>query len=616
MARLPGPLVVVVDDAHLLEGSAAGAALHSLLVDGPRHVRWVVASRWEPSQDLSGLRLAGDLHEIRADDLRFRAWEVEQLFTHWYGQPLPPEEMAELARVSEGWAAGLHLFHLATADRSPSTRRRILRSLGTRATVRDYLSRNVLDHLSPPVRAFLVRTSPLDLLTGPLCDALLERGGSLEVLRDLHASSLFTHEVGDDAWRYHDVFGSFLRALLEEELGAEEAAAWHRRAGDVLAAAGQGDAALVAYSRAQAWDPMLAHLRATGADADPRGGGWVGALPASLVADPVVALAVARAQVTPGELSRALDAYRAAEAAGLPGPLRVPARRERSAVASWVTDEAVPPAGWVALAHAAVRGDPRSASPRRAADRRRPRRARRRTARRAGGRPRAVDPPPRPGARVGRGDPHRARARGAGAEHGRDHLRARRPRTSAGAPARPTPSVWGGSRRWPGPSWSSPTPARRSTGWPRSCDGGARPATRSERPSPRSWSSSVAWCTRPVPTPVGPGPGGGGARHRDRRGRAGSTRPRTTPVRSGRPRWRHGPGPSARCSPSDGPTRRPGPRRWRPSTWPDRPTSPAPGRRLRRPGAPAADRRRRSTCGWPRTWHRAAWAACPAGSAA
>ena len=362
LARLPGPLLVVVDDAHLLDGSPAGAALHALVVSGPPQVRWVVATRWEPSQDLSGLRLRGDLHEIRADDLRFRSWEVEQLFTHWYGQPLPPEEMAELARVSEGWAAGLHLFHLATVDRSAGTRRRILRSLGTRATVRDYLSRNVLDHLSPRVRSFLVRTSPLDLLTGPLCDDLLGTEGSLEVLRDLQASSLFTQEVGDDAWRYHDVFGSFLRALLEEEVGAEEAAAWHRRAGDLLAAAGQADAALVAYSRAQAWEPMLGHLRATGADPDPRGGGWVGALPASLAADPVVALAVARAQVTRGELGAALEAYRAAEDAGLPGPLRTPARRERSAVASWVTDDASPPEGWVALAHAAVRHDPRRAS--------------------------------------------------------------------------------------------------------------------------------------------------------------------------------------------------------------------------------------------------------------
>ena len=99
----------------------------------PAWLAIVVGSRLAPSINLCRLRVAGDLVEIGPDDLRFRAWEVERLFREHYGEPVPPEELAVLARRTEGWAAGLQLFHLATRGKPADERRRILAAVGAGA---------------------------------------------------------------------------------------------------------------------------------------------------------------------------------------------------------------------------------------------------------------------------------------------------------------------------------------------------------------------------------------------------------------------------------------------------------------------------------------------------
>ena len=118
----PGPaLLVLVDDVHLLEGSDAEVALAGLIRRLPARMRLVMASRVDLALDLSRLRVSGQLVEMGPDDLRFRAWEVEELFRDVYREPLIPEDVAILARRTSGWAAYLQLFHLATA-RKPDGR--------------------------------------------------------------------------------------------------------------------------------------------------------------------------------------------------------------------------------------------------------------------------------------------------------------------------------------------------------------------------------------------------------------------------------------------------------------------------------------------------------------
>ena len=173
-----GPAALVIDDLHALEGTAAEAVLSRLVDYAPPWLRIIAASRVRPDFNLPRLRVSGDLLQIEGDDLRFRSWEVERLFRDFYGDPVPPGELAVLARRTEGWAAGLQLFHLATRGKSADERRRILGGVGSSTRLlRDYLARNVLAELPDELRRFLVDTCVLVRLTGDLCDELLDRRG-------------------------------------------------------------------------------------------------------------------------------------------------------------------------------------------------------------------------------------------------------------------------------------------------------------------------------------------------------------------------------------------------------------------------------------------------------
>ena len=139
------PVLLVIDDFYALEDTAAEAAFGRLIDWAPAWLTLILATRVAPSLNLSRLRLSGGLLEIGTDDLRFRAWEVEQLFRDVYHDPVPPADLAVLARRTEGWAAGLQLFHLATRGRSAEERRRVLGGPGSSGRLlREYLAQNVM----------------------------------------------------------------------------------------------------------------------------------------------------------------------------------------------------------------------------------------------------------------------------------------------------------------------------------------------------------------------------------------------------------------------------------------------------------------------------------------
>src|SRR5664280_2975813 len=232
--------LLIVDDLHTLTGSPAEAAFERFIDYAPPAVAVLAASRTVPPFNLSRRRVSGALVEIGQDDLRFRSWEVERLFRDFYDDALRPDELARLARRTEGWAAGLQLFHLATRGKPRDERLRILAGLGSSPRfVRDYLARNVVAELPDALRDFLVRTSVLRRLSGPLCDALLARSGSRALLEELERRSVFTVALDDEGtFRYHEVLRSHLEAMLVAEAGEQGARAQARRAGELLVAAG------------------------------------------------------------------------------------------------------------------------------------------------------------------------------------------------------------------------------------------------------------------------------------------------------------------------------------------------------------------------------------------
>jgi DNA-binding SARP family transcriptional activator len=354
-------VLLVIDDGHAIDGTPAARALERLLDYAPTGLLTLVASRRQPDFNLPRLRVSGGLAEITGEDLRFRSWEVENLFRDFYQEPLPPVELAELARRTEGWAAGLQLFHLATTGKGLDERRRILRNLGGGSRlVREYLARNVLDELPALLRAFLLDTCVLGRLSGPICDRFLNRDDSEALLQELERRQVFTSAVGDDGdYRYHEVLRSHLEHVLVSEAGEHVLGIRYGAAGRVLEQFGAIPEALHAYCRAEEWDEVDRVLGNNGAQLAGHGGVWIDALPpAVLEHDPWLLLASARRHRAEGRWRSAVDAYQKAESGLTGGEVVETCRRERLALSLWLSSSVAPATDTLGLLRQATVRDP------------------------------------------------------------------------------------------------------------------------------------------------------------------------------------------------------------------------------------------------------------------
>ena len=360
---LAGRSLLLLDDFHLLEGTAAEEALERLLAYMPSQLAVLIASRSRPRFNRSRLLVSDTLLEIGPDDLRFRSWEVEHLFRDFYAEPLSPTDLADITRRTEGWAAGLKLFQLATTGRSAAERRSLLASLSSRWSVaREYLARNVLDGLEPRLRDFLVETCVLTSLSGRLCDELLARQNSGPVLRELAARQIFTYELEDGSYRYHETLRSQLEAMLVEKHGEREGLLRFRRAGALLEDEGALPDALRAYCRAEAWEDVQ---RLLGRDGHRIVGGrplWLDELPSAIVeSDPWLLLAAARQQRAAGQFAAAVETYRRAELLVGGSVSANVCRRERVQLAQWIEPSAPASQDALGLLRSATVTDPRRA---------------------------------------------------------------------------------------------------------------------------------------------------------------------------------------------------------------------------------------------------------------
>ncbi|HTW06347.1 MAG TPA: BTAD domain-containing putative transcriptional regulator [Acidimicrobiales bacterium] len=357
----PRPLVIVVDDAHTLLATAAESELERLVSYLPPHVHMVLAGRHPPAFDLSRWRLAGHVAEIGPDDLRFRSWEVEELFTLHYGVRLMPEEVAELARRTGGWAAGLSLFRLATTNSSSAERRGVLASLSSRLLdTRDYLTRNVLATLEPEQRDFLVRTCVLGRLSGPWCDQLLKTTGSSRRLDELARRHLFllSHD-GGTTYQEHEVLRSFLEELLLDEVGEEAVRGIYAEAGAILEAAGSVSEALRCYYRAQEWVAADRLLGLSGDRAVAALGPWNDGMPSAVADhDAWYQLGLARRQVRSGHWQAAVETYRRAEELAGGTLVRRTSQRERFQLTGWIDPASSVPHDWTGQLRRALARNP------------------------------------------------------------------------------------------------------------------------------------------------------------------------------------------------------------------------------------------------------------------
>jgi LuxR family maltose regulon positive regulatory protein len=240
LSALGSPLVLVLDDYHVVTNASCHHTLAFFLDHLPAGVHVALSTRVDPPLPLARMRARGELAELRAAELRFTDQEASELLNGSMGLQLANEDVARLTERTEGWAAGLVLAGLSLRGREDASGF-VASFHGENRHVADYLGAEVLARQPEAVRTFLLRTSVLERLSGPLCDAVLQTHGSARLLSELERSNLFLVPLDDrrEWYRYHHLFAQLLRL----ELGRSDpgllpvlhgrAAAWHRDVGNV-----------------------------------------------------------------------------------------------------------------------------------------------------------------------------------------------------------------------------------------------------------------------------------------------------------------------------------------------------------------------------------------------
>jgi LuxR family transcriptional regulator, maltose regulon positive regulatory protein len=219
MSTITDSFVLVLDDYHVIEAHAVDQALTYLVEHLPPQMHLVIATREDPPLPLARLRARGHLTEVRAADLRFTQSEAAAFLTQVMGLPLSVEDIAALERRTEGWIAGLHLAALSLQGQ-PDTTGFIASFTGSHHFVLDYLVAEVLAQQSARIQTFLLRTSILDRLCGPLCDAVVldPSVSGQATLEYLERANLFLVPLDNERrwYRYHQLFADLLRQRLHQ----------------------------------------------------------------------------------------------------------------------------------------------------------------------------------------------------------------------------------------------------------------------------------------------------------------------------------------------------------------------------------------------------------------
>ncbi len=279
-----GPVAIVLDDLHAVESDRSLRSIAHAIERLPANARLLISTRSDQPIGVARLRAGPALAEIRAGELAFTVDEARELIVG-EGIELSDESLELLVKRTEGWPAGLYLAALWLRDlEDPDNGVRAF--LGSARHIADYLTDEVLTALAPQTRDFLVRTSVLGRFTPELCDAVLGREDSAEMLAELERSNMFLVALnGEGEWyRYHHLFGELLQMELEREQARElrrRAAAWCRAHGliedaiEYAAAAEDAETVaklLIEHDREFVWGGRIGQLL-----------GWVRWLPPELL---------------------------------------------------------------------------------------------------------------------------------------------------------------------------------------------------------------------------------------------------------------------------------------------------------------------------------------------
>lgn len=322
ISNLDGHLILILDDYHVIESKAVDQALTFLAEHLPPRMHLVIATREDPQLPLARFRARGQLTELRIADLRFTTAEAAEFLNHVMGLHLAAEEIAMLESRTEGWIAGLQLAALSMQGEK-DTARFIKSFTGSHRFVLDYLIEEVLQGQPASIQTFLLATSILERLSGPLCDAVLDTpsGTGQDTLHDLERLNLFLIPLDNERqwYRYHRLFADLLQQRLQQSASAAipayhtRASAWFEENGfgneAFQHAVAAGDFERAARLAELSWMAMFrSNIQNTAFLS------WMKALPDELIhARPVLSVGYAWALLDVGELEAAEARLQAAE---------------------------------------------------------------------------------------------------------------------------------------------------------------------------------------------------------------------------------------------------------------------------------------------------------------
>ena len=330
ITTIPVNFVLVIDDYHVIDAKPVDTVLTFLLEHLPPQMRLVIATREDPQFSLARLRGGGNLSELRVTDLRFTPSEAARFLNQTMGLNLSADDVATLESRTEGWIAGLQLAALSLQGH-PDATSFIQSFTGSHHFVLDYLLEEVLQRQSESVQTFLLRTSILDRLCGPLCDAVLgdPAAAGQVTLEYLERANLFVVPLDNDRrwYRYHHLFADLLRQRLHQRNTsspaneADDVAELHRRASQWLEDHGLEIEAFQHAAAANDVDRAERLIEGQGVPLQFRGAGapvlkWLESLPTTVLdASPALWVTYATALFFGGRHTAVEEKLKAAEAA-------------------------------------------------------------------------------------------------------------------------------------------------------------------------------------------------------------------------------------------------------------------------------------------------------------
>ncbi len=228
---IPNNFVIVLDDYHLIDSKPIDQALTFLLEHLPPQMHLVITTREDPQLPLTRLRARDQLTELRAADLRFTQSEAAGFLNQVMGLNLSTENIAALETRTEGWIAGLQLAAISMQGHQDATS--FIKSFtGSHHFVLDYLVEEVLHQQPESIQTFLLHTSILERLCGPLCDAILHApsASGQETLEYIENANLFIIPLDNERrwYRYHHLFADLLRQRLRQSIASSTGDAKNR----------------------------------------------------------------------------------------------------------------------------------------------------------------------------------------------------------------------------------------------------------------------------------------------------------------------------------------------------------------------------------------------------